>query len=103
VLWSGLERQVDAVVQDAKQRLAGAGVVFVDVDMPEVLTLSEQIIFPVALHEPISEIPKYLSENGATGIQGQRRRCDHVSHFPRPARIYRALPDLECEVSAVEQ
>ena len=67
-LWSGLERAVDAVVQDAKQRLAGAGVVFVDVDMPEVLALSEKVIFPVALHEPIEDLPQYLKDSGATGI-----------------------------------
>jgi mandelamide amidase len=68
VLWSGLEGQVNSVVQAAKQRLDGAGVVFVDVDMPEVLALSDKVIFPVALHEPIENIPKYLSESGATGI-----------------------------------
>ena len=68
VLWSGLESQVDAVVQDAKARLADAGVVLVDVDIPDALTLSDQIIFPVALHEPIADIPKYLSDNGASGI-----------------------------------
>ena len=68
VLWSGLEREVDAVVQDAKQRLTSAGVVFVDVDMPEVLALSEKVIFPVALHEPIEDLPQYLNDSGATGI-----------------------------------
>ena len=57
-LWSGLEGQVDAVVQDAKQRIAGAGAVLVDADMPDVLMLADKVIFPVALHEPIEDIPR---------------------------------------------
>ena len=67
-LWSGLEREVDTVVQDAKQRLARAGVVLVDVDMPEALTQPGKIIFAIALHEPITDIPRYLSDSGAAGI-----------------------------------
>jgi indoleacetamide hydrolase len=30
--------------------------------------LSEKVIFPVALHEPIADIAKYLEDSGATGI-----------------------------------
>ncbi|HWM01958.1 MAG TPA: amidase family protein, partial [Actinophytocola sp.] len=41
VLWSGLERAVDAVGRDAKVRLAAAGVTLVDVDVPELLALTE--------------------------------------------------------------
>lgn len=68
VLWSGLERQVAAVAQDAKQRLAAAGVVLVDVDAPEILALSQEIGFSIALHEPIADIPRYLNDSGASGI-----------------------------------
>ena len=67
-LWSGLEGEVDTVMQAAKRRLADAGVVFVEVDMPDVLALSEKTIFPIALHEPIADIAGYLAESGATGI-----------------------------------
>jgi mandelamide amidase len=67
-LWSGLEGEVNTVMQAAKRRLADAGVVFVDADLPDILALSEKIIFPVALHEPIADIAKYLEDSGATGI-----------------------------------
>jgi indoleacetamide hydrolase len=67
-LWSGLEGEVNTVMQAAKRRLADAGVVFVDADLPDILALSEKVIFPVALHEPIADIAKYLEDSGATGI-----------------------------------
>jgi indoleacetamide hydrolase len=67
-LWNGLEDEVNTVMQAAKRRLADAGVVFVDADMPDILALSEKIIFPVAFHEPIADIAAYLDESGATGI-----------------------------------
>ena len=68
VLWSGLEGQVADVVNAAKQQLTTAGVVFVDVDMPDALTLADKVIFPLALHEPITDIPQYLTASGGTGI-----------------------------------
>jgi mandelamide amidase len=67
VLWSGLERAVDAVVRDATRRLAAAGVTVVDIDLPELLELAEQIVFPVALHEPGADIAAYLHDSGAHG------------------------------------
>ena len=67
VLWSGLERAVDAVGRDAKERLAAAGVTLVDVDVPELLALTEQIAFPVALHEAGADIAAYLDDSGARG------------------------------------
>jgi indoleacetamide hydrolase len=66
-LWSDLERPVAAVMHEARLRLADAGVVLVDVDMAEALTLAEKIVFPLALHEPRDDIPAYLRE---TGIEG---------------------------------
>jgi len=68
VLWSGLEGAVSDVANAAKQQLAAAGVVLVDVDMPDALTLADKVIFPLALHEPITDIPDYLNANGATGV-----------------------------------
>ena len=40
----------------------------VDADMPEALQLAERIIFPLALHEPRTDIPEYLRETGVEGI-----------------------------------
>lgn len=67
-LWIGLEHQVDEVVRAAQERLAAAGVILVDADLPDALALSEQVIFPVALHEPIEDLARFLSDNGARGV-----------------------------------
>jgi indoleacetamide hydrolase len=68
VLWNDLERPVAAVMQEARARLADAGVVIVDVDLPEALELAEKIVFPLALHEPRTAIPDYLRATGVEGI-----------------------------------
>ena len=68
VLWDGLESPVAAVMAEARERLADAGVVLVDVDMPDALALAEQIVFPLALHEPRTTIPEYLRETGVEGV-----------------------------------
>ena len=68
VLWSDLEHGVAAVVRDARDRLAEAGVVLVDVDIPEALSLAERIVFPLALHEPRTAIPDHLRETGVEGV-----------------------------------
>ncbi|MCD2195796.1 indoleacetamide hydrolase [Actinomycetospora endophytica] len=69
VLWSDLERPVATVMDEARRRLADAGVVLVDVDMPDALALTEKIVFPLALHEPRSAIPDYLRETGVEGVK----------------------------------
>jgi mandelamide amidase len=55
-------------MHEARRRLAEAGVVLVDADMPEALALAEKIVFPLALHEPREDIPAYLRETGIEGI-----------------------------------
>jgi mandelamide amidase len=70
--WSGLERQVSSVVSEARTRLAAAGVVFVDVDIAGLADLNAKVSFPVALHEPIADIPAYLAATGVTGIDVAR-------------------------------
>lgn len=65
--WSGLDRDVEAVAKAACAKLAGAGVVLVDVDMPNLFEQNGKVSFVVALHEPIADIPAYL---GASGIEG---------------------------------
>lgn len=67
ILWKDLDNDVAAVMQNAKTKLASAGVVLVEIDMPEILELDSKTIFPIALHEPVSEIPAYLQASGATG------------------------------------
>ena len=66
--WAGLDAQLAVVVLAAKARLAGAGVVFVDVDTVGLAALNDKVSFQLALHEPIADIPAYLAATGVSGI-----------------------------------
>ena len=66
--WVGLDTQLAAVMNAAKTKLAGAGVVFVDVDTVGLAGLNNNVSFQIALHEPIADIPAYLAATGVTGI-----------------------------------
>jgi mandelamide amidase len=66
--WSGLDRDVEAVTKTARAKLADAGVVLVDVDLPGLFEQNAKVSFPVALHEPIADIPAYLKASEIEGI-----------------------------------
>jgi mandelamide amidase len=60
IFWSGMDRDVDAVMKAARVKLEEAGVVLVQVDMPGLFEQNAKVSFPLALHEPIADIPAYL-------------------------------------------
>ena len=66
--WSGLDRDLEVVTTAARAKLADAGVVLVDVDMPGLFEQNAKVSFPVALHEPIADIPAYLEASGIKGL-----------------------------------
>ena len=66
--WSGLDRELEAVVNAARAKLADAGVVLVEADIEGLFELNGKVSFPVALHEPIADIPAYLTASGISGI-----------------------------------
>ena len=66
--WAGLDTQLAAVMAAARAKLAAAGVVFVDVDLPGLAALNNNVSFQLALHEPIADIPAYLAATGVSGI-----------------------------------
>jgi mandelamide amidase len=68
VFWNGLDRDVEAVMKAARAKLADAGIVLVDVDMPGLFEQNTKVSFPVALHEPIEDIAAYLKASGIEGI-----------------------------------
>jgi mandelamide amidase len=68
VLWSGLDRDVEAVGKAARAKLADAGVALVDADIAGLFEQNGKVSFPVALHEPIADIPAYLKASGTEGI-----------------------------------
>ncbi|WP_299056637.1 amidase family protein [uncultured Nocardioides sp.] len=64
-LWEGLAAEVEDTARTALDRLAGAGAVLVDVDLPDLLVLAGAVVFPVALHDPLTDVPAYLAASGA--------------------------------------
>jgi indoleacetamide hydrolase len=62
--WNGLDRDVETVTKTARAKLADAGVVLVDVDIAGLFEQNAKVSFPVALHEPIADIPAYLKASG---------------------------------------
>lgn len=68
VFWSGLDRDLETVTKAARDKLADAGVVLVDVDMPGLFEQNAKVSFPVALHEPIADIPAYLEASGIKDV-----------------------------------
>lgn len=66
--WAGLDSQLAATAGAAKAKLADAGVVFVDADLPGLADLNAKVSFQVALHEPIADIPAYLAATGVSGV-----------------------------------
>jgi mandelamide amidase len=65
--WQGLDGGVSTVTQAALELLRRAGVVLVDVDLPELDQHNEAAGFPIALYEFIPDMTRYL-ESSASGI-----------------------------------
>lgn len=70
-LWAGLDSGLAAVLAAARKKLADAGAVLVDMDLPGLLARNDQISFQVALHEPVADMPAYLAASGLTGLSLQ--------------------------------
>jgi indoleacetamide hydrolase len=58
--WAGLDRDLETVIKAARARLADAGIVLVDLDIPGLFEQNAKVSFPIALHEPIADFPAYL-------------------------------------------
>jgi indoleacetamide hydrolase len=66
--WSGLDRGLEAVAKAARAKLADAGIILVDVDMPGLFEQNGKVSFVLALHEPIADIAAWLKASGIEGI-----------------------------------
>ena len=93
--WAGLDSRLADVVALARSKLVAARVVFVDVDIPGLTELNNQVSFQVALHEPVADIPAYLSANGITNVTLQSSR--HKSRVPT-CRVRSRPSWLTCSV-----
>ncbi len=79
--WGGLDRDVENVMKDARQKLEGAGAVFVEADIVGLFEQNAKVSFPLALHEPIADFPAYLK---ASDIQGGITFADIVAKIASP-------------------
>jgi mandelamide amidase len=66
--WAGLDRDLENATKAARAKLADAGVVLVDVDMPGLFEQNAKVSFPLALHEPIADFPAYLETSQINGV-----------------------------------
>ena len=67
-MWSGLDKGLQDVVDAARKKLIDAGAVVVNTDIVGLFDLNAKLSFPIALHEPIEDIPAYLKASGIEGI-----------------------------------
>jgi Asp-tRNA(Asn)/Glu-tRNA(Gln) amidotransferase A subunit family amidase len=63
-LWDGVVPAVEAVARAAQRTLEAAGVTFVELDMPDLLSLNEQTT-PITAHETLDDIRAWLVANNA--------------------------------------
>ena len=63
-MWSGLDKGLQDVVDATRKKLIDAGAVVVDTDIVGLFDLNAKLSFPIALHEPIEDIPAYLKASG---------------------------------------
>jgi indoleacetamide hydrolase len=66
--WSGLDREVETIMRAARDKLGAAGIELVEADIPGIFEQNSKVSFPVALHEPIDDIPAYLAASGIEGV-----------------------------------
>jgi indoleacetamide hydrolase len=66
--WSGLDREVETVMRAVCDKLRDAGLELVEADIPGVFEQNSKVSFPVALHEPIEDIPAYLAASGIEDV-----------------------------------
>lgn len=65
--FADLDADTQAITDGALQKLAGAGVVLVELDMPGLVEINSQAGFPVALYEAYDDLAAYLAKHG-TGL-----------------------------------
>jgi len=67
-MWSGLDNGLKEVVDAARKTLTDAGAELIDKEIDGLADLNAKLSFPIALHEPIEDIPAYLKASGIEGV-----------------------------------
>jgi indoleacetamide hydrolase len=60
--WADLDTELQAVMDEALDRLKAGGVDLVEIEMPGFAALNRQVGFPVSFHEARRELSRYLGE-----------------------------------------
>ncbi len=63
--WEDLDRELETICEAALRRFREAGVELVDVDLGEVARLDGAAGFPIALHETVTDLNRYLADHGS--------------------------------------
>ncbi|NRO98155.1 indoleacetamide hydrolase [Paraburkholderia sp. NMBU_R16] len=63
--WRQLDSALEATAHAARERLEQAGVTFVDVEMAELMSISDRISLPIAFTELRDDVPAWLAANSA--------------------------------------
>jgi indoleacetamide hydrolase len=66
---ANLDGDTTAAIAAAHAKLKAAGVIIVDVDMPELMELNGQVGFPVALYEAYDDMVAYLKRGAKISIE----------------------------------
>lgn len=67
-MWNGLDNGLKDVVDAARKKLTDAGAELIDKDIDGLADLNAKLSFPIALHEPLEDIPAYLKASSIEGI-----------------------------------
>ena len=62
--WENLDPDLERICEHVLQRLTAAGAVLVDIDMSEAAALDGEAGFPIALHEVVTDLGRYLADHG---------------------------------------
>ena len=65
--WEDLDTEVSQICENTLHQLKDAGVTLVEIDLAELASLDAEIGFPIALHETVTDLNRYLTEHG-TGL-----------------------------------
>jgi mandelamide amidase len=88
IFFRNLEPETERVVSEALRKLEERGVELVDVSLPNLFRVNEQISFPVSIYETMIGIPEYLQEGGGDITLDQVIEEVATSHIQRTLRDF---------------
>ncbi|MFS2221949.1 amidase family protein [Pantoea sp. B65] len=75
--WQGLDAEVAQVASQVLQRLAAAGVILIEANIPQVGELAVKAGYPLASYEMMRDLPEYLRQRGSQYSFAELRAAIH--------------------------